>query len=107
MWPTLWALFIASQGFPDIGILIIFVLGVIFMRSAGCIVNDIIDMNFDKDVSRTKDRMLANKKVSLQEAVILMVGFLAVSASLLFSLNSQTVGLALGSLSTDVDVSIF
>ena len=98
MWPTLWALFIASQGFPDIGILIIFVLGVIFMRSAGCIVNDIIDMNFDKDVSRTKDRMLANKKVSLQEAVILMVGFLAVSASLLFSLNSQTIGLALGAL---------
>ena len=68
------------------------------MRSAGCIVNDIIDMNFDKDVSRTKDRMLANKKVSLQEAVILMVGFLAVSASLLFSLNSQTIGLALGAL---------
>ena len=98
MWPTLWALFIASQGFPDMGILIIFVLGVIFMRSAGCIVNDIIDMNFDKDVSRTKDRMLANKKVSLQEAIILLVGFLAVSGSLLFSLNSQTVGLALGAL---------
>ena len=98
MWPTLWALFIASEGFPDLGILIIFVLGVIFMRSAGCIVNDIIDMNFDKDVSRTKNRMLVNKKVSLQEAVILMVGFLAVSASLLFSLNSQTIGLALGAL---------
>ena len=98
MWPTLWALFIASQGFPDIDVLTIFVLGVIFMRSAGCIVNDIIDMNFDKDVSRTKDRMLANKKVSLQEAVILLVGFLAVSASLLFSLNSQTIGLALGAL---------
>ena len=98
MWPTLWALFIASQGFPDIGILIIFVLGVIFMRSAGCIVNDIIDINFDKNVSRTKDRMLANKKVSLQEAVILMLGFLAVSGSLLFSLNSQTIGLALGAL---------
>ena len=98
MWPTLWALFIASQGFPDIGILIIFVLGVIFMRSAGCIVNDIIDINFDKNVSRTKDRMLANKKVSLQEAVILMLGFLAVSGSLLLSLNSQTIGLALGAL---------
>ena len=55
-----------------------------FYAISGCIVNDIIDMNFDKDVSRTKDRMLANKKVSLQEAVILMVGFLAVSASFFF-----------------------
>ena len=107
MWPTLWALFIASQGFPDISILIIFVLGVIFMRSAGCIVNDIIDINFDKNVSRTKDRMLANKKVSLQEAVILMLGFLAVSGSLLFSLNSQTIGLALGALALTLTYPFF
>ena len=98
MWPTLWALFIASQGFPDIDIFSIFVMGVILMRSAGCIVNDMIDMNFDKDVARTKDRMLASEKVSMQEAVILLVGLLAVAASLLLSLKNETVGLALGAL---------
>ena len=107
MWPTLWALFIASQGFPNIDILLIFILGVIFMRSAGCIANDIIDMNFDKDVSRTKDRMLANKKVSVQEAIILLIGFLAVSASLLFSLNSQYVGLAFGALALTLTYPFF
>ena len=77
------------------------------MRSAGCIANDIIDMNFDKDVSRTKDRMLANKKVSVQEAIILLIGFLAVSASLLFSLNSQTVGLAFGALALTLTYPFF
>ena len=54
-------------------------------------------MNFDKDVSRTKDRMLANKKVSLQEAVILRLDFLLYQP-FTFSLNSQTIGLALGAL---------
>ena len=60
MWPTLWALFIASQGFQT-WYLTHFCVGCNFMRSAGCIANDIIDMNFDKDVSRTKDRMLQIK----------------------------------------------
>ena len=94
LWPTLWALFLASQGFPEVDVLVVFVLGVVLMRSAGCIVNDIIDMNFDKEVFRTKERMLADKKVSVQEAIILLVGILSVSASLLFSLKKDTVGLA-------------
>ena len=98
MWPTLWGLFIAAQGFPSMGVLFIFIIGVIFMRSAGCIINDIIDMNYDKDVARTKERVLASKKVSVQEAVILLVGILAAAASLLITLNEDTIALAFGAL---------
>ena len=63
------------------------------MRSAGCIINDIIDMNFDKDVSRTKDRMLANKKFRYKR--LYTYGWISCCISqFTFSLNSQTIGLA-------------
>ncbi|MCK5812690.1 MAG: UbiA family prenyltransferase, partial [Cocleimonas sp.] len=59
LWPTLWALWFAAEGLPDLNILLIFVLGVFVMRSAGCAINDFADRKIDGKVKRTKDRPLA------------------------------------------------
>jgi len=59
LWPTLWALWIAGEGSPSVKNVVIFVLGVILMRAAGCVINDFADRNFDGHVSRTKGRPLA------------------------------------------------
>ena len=63
LWPTLWALFIASNGLPNIQHLTIFILGTVLMRSAGCVANDILDRKFDSYVARTKLRPLANQSI--------------------------------------------
>ena len=94
LWPTLWGLWIAENGFPEIGRLIIFILGVFLMRSAGCIVNDIVDKEFDKNVARTSDRVLVTGEVSISEAYFILAGLLLVSASLLVSLNEFAVSIA-------------
>lgn len=73
LWPTLWALIIASEGKPDLVILIVFTLGVILMRSAGCAINDYADQNFDSDVERTKNRPLVTGDVSSLEAIFIFV----------------------------------
>ena len=72
LWPTLWALWLAGNGQPPRGVTLVFVLGVILMRSAGCVMNDIADRDFDPHVARTRDRPLAAGRVSLGEAVGLM-----------------------------------
>lgn len=91
LWPTLWALCIAGNGKPNPIIVSIFVLGIILMRSAGCIINDIADRNIDCYVSRTQDRPLANKKISVRTAFMLFA-FLALAAfSLVLQLNTLTV----------------
>lgn len=87
LWPTLWALWFAYGGRPPLLILLIFVVGTILMRSAGCVINDIADRNFDGNVERTKQRPLATGELSLQQAIILFIGLLTLSASLLFFLN--------------------
>lgn len=71
LWPTLWAVWIASNGQPDFGILWIFVLGTVLMRSAGCVINDYADRNFDPQVERTKMRPLAAGQVTTREALAL------------------------------------
>ena len=73
MWPTLWALWLAAEGFPDGGVLIIFVLGVIVMRAAGCVINDYADRHLDGHVQRTCQRPLATGEVTAREALILFV----------------------------------
>ena len=98
LWPTLWAIVLSSKGIPDGNILGIFILGVILMRSAGCIVNDIVDRQYDIKVARTANRVLSTNKVSLQEASVLLIGILLLAGSLLFSLNEKTILLALGAL---------
>ncbi|WP_404415147.1 4-hydroxybenzoate octaprenyltransferase [Marinospirillum sp.] len=73
MWPTLWALWFAAGGLPDLDVLVIFVLGVIFMRAAGCVINDFADRNFDGHVERTTNRPLATGEVSAREAIVLFM----------------------------------
>ena len=70
LWPTLSALLVAQQGIPDLRILIIFIIGTILMRSAGCIANDLADRNIDTQVDRTKNRPLATGKASIFEALL-------------------------------------
>lgn len=81
-WPTLWGLWLSSLGKPDILVLWVFIIGVVLMRSAGCVVNDYADRNFDPHVERTKNRPLAAGRVSEKEALIL-AGVLALLAFLL------------------------
>ncbi len=94
LWPTFWGLWMAEDGFPDIGRLIIFTLGVFAMRSAGCIINDIVDRDYDKNVTRTSSRVLVTGEVSLTEAYLLLLGLLALALSLLVSLNELAVSIA-------------
>src|SRR3569833_1193210 len=73
LWPTLWALWIASRGMPPPSIVVVFVAGTVLMRSAGCGINDFADRDFDPHVERTKDRPLAARRVSPREAFVLFV----------------------------------
>jgi 4-hydroxybenzoate polyprenyltransferase len=70
LWPTMISLWIAAQGWPDTKVLLVFVMGVILMRSAGCAINDYADRDIDGSVARTKDRPLVSGKVSEKEALI-------------------------------------
>ena len=76
LWPTLWALFIASHGNPSIQHLTIFILGTVLMRSAGCVVNDILDRKLDSHVARTKLRPLANQSIPVKNAFFLLITLL-------------------------------
>ena len=82
LWPTLWALWLSSGGRPNLLLVWIFVLGTVLMRSAGCVINDYADRNFDPHVERTKERPLAAGRVSGKEALLLFVG-LSLAAFLL------------------------
>ena len=71
LWPTLWALWLAAEGLPDLGVLAVFVLGTLLMRSAGCVINDYADRNFDGHVERTRDRPLATGEIEPRRALVL------------------------------------
>ena len=87
MWPMLWALWIAGDGHPDQRLLVIFLLGALLMRSAGCIINDYADRDLDPFVKRTKDRPLAARRVSPNEALFLFAAVALVAVGLVFTLN--------------------
>ena len=90
LWPTLWALWLASGGMPDLSILLIFVIGTFLMRSAGCAINDYADRDFDRYVKRTQSRPVTSGKISGKEAVAIAV-LLALAAFLLIQpLNAFT-----------------
>ncbi|MDO9352832.1 MAG: 4-hydroxybenzoate octaprenyltransferase, partial [Solirubrobacteraceae bacterium] len=80
--PTLWSLFIASDGSPSPGLVLLFTVGAFLMRSAGCAVNDIMDMNFDRSVERTKNRPLADGRLSVKEAAAVFVILILASLGL-------------------------
>jgi 4-hydroxybenzoate polyprenyltransferase len=90
LWPTLWGLLIASDGWPSIQILVIFCLGTVLMRSAGCAINDYADRDFDKHVLRTKERPLTSGKISKKETISIAVGLALVSFLLIQPLNTLT-----------------
>jgi 4-hydroxybenzoate polyprenyltransferase len=94
LWPTLWGLWFAAKGFPDPAVFIVFVLGVILMRSAGCILNDIADQRFDSHVSRTQTRPLASGNVSPLEALIVASSLIFIAFLLVLTMNWLTVQLA-------------
>jgi len=73
LWPTMWALWIAGAGRPEAKLLLIFAVGVLVMRSAGCVINDYADRDFDPSVARTRERPLAAKRVAPAEALVLFV----------------------------------
>ena len=95
LWPTLWALLIASEGQPDHKVLVIFVLGVILMRSAGCVINDYADRDIDCHVSRTRNRPLTSGRVSTREAKILFLVLCLVAFVLVLQLNKLTLLLSI------------
>jgi 4-hydroxybenzoate polyprenyltransferase len=94
LWPTLWALWLAGHGQPPQGVVLVFVLGVIFMRSAGCVMNDIADRDFDPQVTRTRDRPLAAKRVTLGEATGLAATLALLAFMLVLTQNALTVQLS-------------
>ena len=94
LWPTLWALWIAADGHPRPAIVAIFVLGVITMRAAGCVINDIFDRDLDPLVERTRTRPLAIGAVTVREALVIFFLLLTIAFGLVLLLNRQTVWLA-------------
>lgn len=82
MWPTLWGLLVAGQGKPGLHVVIVFVLGTVLMRSAGCVLNDIADRHWDGAVARTRLRPLATGEISVKEAYLVAM-FLALIAFIL------------------------
>jgi 4-hydroxybenzoate polyprenyltransferase len=94
LWPTLWALWVASRGRPSLGLLAIFVTGTVLMRSAGCVVNDFFDRNIDPYVRRTRGRPLAARRCSPWEALALAAGLALLALLLALQLNAATLRLA-------------
>lgn len=87
LWPTLWALWLAGEGHPDQGLFIVFVLGVFFMRSAGCVLNDFADRKIDPYVERTRTRPLASGAVTAFEALLLFAALSLIAIGLASMLN--------------------
>jgi 4-hydroxybenzoate polyprenyltransferase len=94
LWPMLWALWIASGGPPDGTLLAVFLLGTVLTRSAGCIVNDLLDRDIDPFVQRTRDRPLAARHVSPQEALVLFAALMLAALTLVMLLDRDTVRMA-------------
>ncbi len=98
LWPTLWGLWIASNGHPHPAVLLVFVLGTVLMRSAGCVVNDYADRDFDPHVERTRERPLASGKVTKKEALILAAALALTAFVLVLPLNRLTILLSFAAL---------
>ena len=90
LWPTLWALWLASSGMPTLNILFIFIVGTFLMRSAGCAINDYADRDFDRHVERTNARPVTSGKISGKEAVVVAACLALIAFLLIQSLNAFT-----------------
>ncbi|MCB1887674.1 MAG: 4-hydroxybenzoate octaprenyltransferase [Rhodocyclaceae bacterium] len=98
LWPTLWGLWIAGEGRPAGFVVAIFVMGTVLMRSAGCVINDYADRNFDGHVARTKHRPMATGAVSTKEALLLAAGLSLVAFLLILPLDPLVIWLSVPAL---------
>ena len=94
LWPTLWALWIAGNGQPDPLVAVVFISGVVLMRSAGCVINDLADRDFDSHVKRTRERPLASGRVSHEEALRLFSLLITGAFLLVMLMNTLTIVLS-------------
>lgn len=94
LWPTLWGIWLASPAWPDSLVLFVFIIGTILMRSAGCVMNDLADRNFDGHVERTRQRPLVTGDVTTREAMGLAIGLSLVAFALVLQLNTLVVVLS-------------
>ncbi|HYY59868.1 MAG TPA: 4-hydroxybenzoate octaprenyltransferase [Burkholderiales bacterium] len=94
LWPTLWAVWLASDGAPQARIVVIFVLGTLLMRSAGCAINDYADRNFDPYVARTRARPLAAREIEPKEALVIAALLSAAAFGLVLMLNALAIALS-------------
>lgn len=98
LWPTLWGLLLAGKGYPQWQIVLIFVTGVVLMRSAGCVMNDIADRHYDGHVERTRNRPIVSGEVTTREALMLACGLSLAAFILVCFLNATTVLLSIAAL---------
>jgi 4-hydroxybenzoate polyprenyltransferase len=100
LWPTLWAIWIAGDGHPDPGVFLVFVLGVVIMRSAGCVLNDFADRNIDPYVERTRRRPIASGAVAPMEALTLFfaLSFIAIGLAAMLNRPAQVLAVAAAAL---------
>src|SRR5690606_16050401 len=94
LWPTLWALWIATAGSPAGNVFAVLVAGTVIVRSAGCVINDFADRKIDPHVRRTAGRPLATGEVTPGEALVLFAGLMLIALGLVLTLNGLTVLLA-------------
>jgi 4-hydroxybenzoate polyprenyltransferase len=102
LWPTLSALWLAAGGFPGWHLLIVFTLGTLLMRSAGCCVNDVADRDFDRHVKRTAERPVTRGAVSVREALALAVVLVLLAFALVLTTNRLTIAWSFGALAVTV-----
>ena len=98
LWPTYWALWFAAEGMPSLRNLVIFTLGVVVMRAAGCVINDYADRHVDGSVERTKSRPLVTGEIAPQQALRLFFSLLALALILVLLTNIMTIVLSVGGL---------
>jgi 4-hydroxybenzoate polyprenyltransferase len=91
LWPVLWAIWIAGAGHPTPRILVVFVLGTIAMRSAGCVINDLADRDFDPFVKRTRDRPVASRRIAPTEALVWFLALISVALVLVLQVDPLTI----------------
>ena len=96
LWPALWALWLAGEGHPRILVVVVFVMGVVLMRSAGCVINDYADRHVDPHVARTRSRPIAAGKVTTREALILFVVLCLTAFALVLLMNRLTILMSFG-----------
>jgi len=89
MWPMLWAFLISASGQPNLFYLLLFMIGVVLTRSAGCVINDFFDKDIDSQVERTKGRVLVSGEVSSSEAVLLFIALISLCILLLLMIGAD------------------